>query len=262
MYTALIFMVVVAVLAAVVTVKAIAAARSYIRGEAREDNGRDNRQKTENNESGKREETQEKKETQKEDPELKKESERLEKHLDRGIDEYRFTGDTGFSIDSEKLSEEIISRSGLSSIEYENRGLADGKFFGFNIDIEEGHKMSLSYGDSVLATLECIPKENVYLDASGEVQVERYNEFLTRTYPPKLSEGMIASDVASMVDACRDLSAAEGNPEWVAAVMKERFCSSENAVRLKRNVAPKICEKETAACRQSQQRQHQAGVKV
>lgn len=262
MYATLILLAIIGMILSFAVVKAIAAARNLLAGGPELAQQSQTKQSEQNknpstNEKKTSEESKTEEKAQKEDPVLKEESKRLEEHLDRGIEEYPYKWDSTFRLDEEQISGEIISESHLSRIEFENRGLADEKFYGYNIAIEDGKKISLTFAGNILATLTYSERENVYLDDSGEVKVDMIHEYITRTFPPKLSEGMLASDIAAMVETCQTIAIADGNPRLVVTFMKDRFCSQENVVKLKRNVSPKIREKETTSQRQAMERSHE-----
>lgn len=256
MFLALITMVLASILAGIIVVRALKAAMNALRAnddkgeqspktrqEKIEDESRSEKDKKESKEEGKAQAQEAFPEEEiKEAANLYElQNTRLDQESSKGIQEDFWMEQTDFSIDGKLCADLCVAQTPLTYLEFNNRSLANNAFFGFNLLIEDGKKMTLTYNGQAIATLTHVDKGN-------------QSFYRTNTFPPHLSDLMIASDVDAMISARDAIHACAGDPAKVADVMMERFMRPENVNKLKRNIVMKIQAKESGLKRDISQK--------
>lgn len=161
-----------------------------------------------------------------------------------GITESFYTGETPFVIDSKTLADDCVNTSSITYLEFNNRLLAGDDYFGFNLVVEEGERMILTYNGQALASITKIETEATAIINGTEVKGTAPG-YRINTYPPHLSEGMAPSDVERMLEATDHIKGLPGNPMLVAQAMTEFFTHPENISKLKGAVDRKIQSRES-----------------
>ena len=169
--------------------------------------------------------------------------------LFNGISEAFHQEETSFRIDEKATADECIAQGALSYIEYNNRELAGKDFFGFNLIVEEDSRMVLTYNGCAVATMTKVERVTTGI-INGETVTGTIPAYRTNTFPPELREGMVVSDLEKMLEASERIKGCAGDPEQVAAVMKEYFTQGENISKLKGAIDRKIQSKESVRKRE------------
>jgi len=252
MYLALIFLIVVAILASVLIGKVLKTALSIVRGEGKDkqDKAPDGAKQSEKEEQKRQKEEKSESKTQSEstaEPKTAFSEEQTNRYAEArrsGISEVFWTEPTVVSLDGKRFADKCVENSNLTYLEVNNRNLAGEEFQGFNILIEENEKMTLTYQGQAIATLtRTVKAEKKTVD--GKEIIETTSIYRTNTFPPKLTPGMVPADLEKMFSAREDIRACQGNPELVASQMQMIFSDYDNVGQLKENIVPKIQAKES-----------------
>ena len=161
-----------------------------------------------------------------------------------GICEDFWNEETAFRIDGKTIADSCVEGSSLTYLEYSNRELAGDGFHGFNLIVEEGSRMVLTYGGVAVATLtrtEMTCKATI----NGEEVTGTMPAWRTNTFPPEPRPGMVPSDLERMLEASRSIRECGGNPEAVSRTMVELFKEHENVKLMKASIDRKIQAKES-----------------
>ncbi len=161
-----------------------------------------------------------------------------------GITEAFWNEKTDFSIDSKSFADKCVSGSSLSYLEVNNRALAGKEFMGFNVIVEQGEKMTLTYQGLAVATL-TRQEKTVTKTVDGKEISEKVTFFRTNTFPPHLTSKMVPDDLERMLQATTSIIACNGNPELVSGRILDIFTESGNVEKLKDNIDTKIQAKES-----------------
>lgn len=161
-----------------------------------------------------------------------------------GITEAFWNEKTDFSIDSKSFADKCVSGSSLSYLEVNNRALAGKEFMGFNVIVEQGEKMTLTYQGLAVATL-TRQEKTVTKTVDGKDVSEKVTFFRTNTFPPHLTSKMVPDDLERMLQATTSIIACNGNPELVSGRILDIFTESGNVEKLKENIDTKIQAKES-----------------
>ena len=161
-----------------------------------------------------------------------------------GITESFWSEKTDFSIDSKDFADKCVSGSSLSYLEVNNRALAGNDFMGFNVLVEQGEKMTLTYQGQAVATL-TRQEKTVTKTVDGKEVSENVTFYRTNTFPPHLTSKMVPDDLERMLQASTSIIACNGNPELVSGRILDIFTESGNVDKLKANIDTKIQAKES-----------------
>ena len=164
--------------------------------------------------------------------------------LDEGITEEFCTDETSFRIDGKALADECVLASSLSYLEYDNRALAGKEFHGFNLIVEDGSRMVLTYDGSAVASLTKTEKETAAI-INGKTVIGTMPSWRTNTFPPEVKEGTVVSDVEKMLAAAESVKACAGDPARVSRTMVGLFTEGTNVCKLKGSIDRKIQSKES-----------------
>lgn len=257
MLTALIVMIALAAIATFLMARMVIGIFKSLRGRDREQQQKQATASEQNDKKDKTDEKKEKKEVSEDQQknaqeDIQSEAEqlyslqemRVDNEIDKGIHEDFWMEQTEFSIDGKLCADLCVAQTSLSYIEFNNRSMANDSFFGFNLFIEDNHKMTLTYNGQAIATLTRVEKESI-ITKDGVQEKVKTSFYRTNTFPPHLSSLMIASDVDQMIAAREAINACAGDPAKVADVMMERFMKPENVNKLRRNIVMKIQAKES-----------------
>ncbi len=163
-----------------------------------------------------------------------------------GITEEWWKDPSGVSLRGKDIADMVVDNSSLSFLEYNNRMLADESFGGFNIMLEDGRKMTLTYQGTAVATLTRV-ESRVVVDKKVTDQVRVI--YRTNLFPPRLTPQTTFFDVKRILEAQDRISMCQGDPEKVCERMIGEFTRWENVSELKRNVDPKIQARESRRAR-------------
>ena len=161
-----------------------------------------------------------------------------------GIDEVLYTDETPFRIDGKVIADSCVGDGPLTYLEYSNRELTGDEFHGFNLIVEEGSRMVLTYGGVAVATLSRTERACT-ATINGEEVTGTMPAYRTNTFPPELRPGMVASDLERMLEASLSIRKCGGNPEEVSRAMVELFKGPGNVSLLKAAIDRKIQAKES-----------------
>ena len=161
-----------------------------------------------------------------------------------GIGEDFWNEETAFRIDGKTIADSCVEGSSLTYLEYSNRELTGDEFHGFNLIVEEGSRMVLTYGGVAVATLTRTERTCTAM-INGETVTGTMPAYRTNTFPPELRPGMVASDLERMLEASLSIRSCGGNPEAVSRAMVELFKGPENITLLKTAIDRKIQAKES-----------------
>jgi len=145
-------------------------------------------------------------------------------------DVYIHDDGNGVDLTADGVDKILASTSGLTEIEVRNRHLAGKEFRGFNIEVQEGRSVSLTYAGQVLATMDRICGND------GE------SVYHANTFPPSASGNLLPSDLRKMLDASGEISAVHDNPGMMFSRMCETMCEPSNIDFLRQDLSPKIQE--------------------
>ncbi len=176
---------------------------------------------------------------------------RYEQAARGGITEHFWTEGSTVEINGKDFADRCVSDEALTYLEVNNRDLAGDRFFGFNVIIEDGKKMTLTFHGSAIASLTRIEKEATAV-INGETVKGTQVMYRTNTFPPKYASGMLPDDIERMLAACHAVNSCGGDPELVATAMRQCFTDGENIARLRGDIVPKIQTKESQRQRRSQ----------
>ncbi len=158
--------------------------------------------------------------------------------LNDGITESFWMEAASLPLESKELADLITRASSLTYLEFNNRHLADNKFEGFNIQLAEGQKITLTYQGQAIATL-------TKVETTSKKSDKPLVMYRTNTFPPTVSLTMNPLDVSAMLQARDSICRCEGNPDAAFSVMMSKFTDAENLTKLKRNIDSKIQAKES-----------------
>ena len=202
--------------------------------------GRADRKEDAKKESGKPEET-----PKEEEETLPEEARnRYAAATSEGIGEDLWNEESAFRIDGKTIADSCVEGSSLTYLEYAHRELAEDGFHGFNLIIEEGSRMVLTYGGVAVATL-TRNERTCKATINGEEVTGTMPAWRTNTFPPELRPGMVPSDLERMLEASRSIRECGGNPEEVSRAMVELFKGPENITLLKTAIDRKMQAKES-----------------
>ncbi len=159
-----------------------------------------------------------------------------------GIYEIFWKEDADLSLNGKELADAVTGQCGITYLEFNNRMLAGRDFRGFNLLLDEGKKLTLTYYGKAIASIAKI-ESKIY--ANGQDTGKTRTIFRTNTFPPHLSEGMVVADVERMLSLRQLISSCIGHPTAVYNTMLDQFCSVENSIKIKRDIGPKIQAKES-----------------
>ena len=254
MFTGLILLAVLALLAVAAVSAAVKAAISAVRKAS-------SGQKKE--EAVKEEKPEERKSRQKEEaPAQQQESlpeetvsqeweESISRLQEQGIGEAFWTEKTDIELDGKALADLVVSGTSLSYMEFNNRHLAGDGFMGFNIEIKDGEKMALTYRGNVLVTLTKVTEK---VPEPKEGEPEEKVMYRTNVFPPFFGKDMAVSELADLLQITGAVSECGGDPCLVADVMLGVFSQDSNIRHLRADIDGKIREKETQRLREEQQK--------
>ena len=168
-----------------------------------------------------------------------------------GISEIFWKKDTDWKIDSKAIVDKCVTVSPLTYLEMNNRVMAGGDFRGFNLIIDEGSKLTLTYLGQAVATLTRIENITTQTVDGKETSVTSIS-YRTHTFPPRLALDMVPKDLERMLGAVESIRSCGGNPEKVFEAMTTSFTNPDNTTFLKENIDPKIQAKESKSVRESQ----------
>lgn len=249
MFTGLILLAVLAILAVTVVGAAVKAAVSTIRKGV---SGQEQKPKEEPEKETRKVEPIEEKKAQEQVQTVSTEQEEAMGQLaGQGIGEVFWTDKTAIELDGKTLADLAVSGSPLSYMEFNNRHLADEGFVGYNIEVRDGEMMALTYRGKVLVTLTKVEEK-----ARGKEDAEDTGNIMYRTnvFPPVLGKDMAISELAEILEVTRSVSACNGDPCRVADVMLDTFLQASNVRHLRSDIGEKIREKETKRLREEQQK--------
>lgn len=169
------------------------------------------------------------------DEQIRGEFEGVTRH---GITESFWNKDSAVTLDSKELADQVVRNSQMTYLEFNNRHMADSLFSGFNLNLEEGNKLTMTYQGHAIAILSRIETKDKDTDKSRTL-------YRVNTFPPRLGSKTCTEDVTNMLDARGRIKSCEGNPDQVLAEMLNLFCKPENIRDLKMNIVPKIQAKES-----------------
>ena len=161
-----------------------------------------------------------------------------------GIFEAFSPEESDFKIDEKALADECVQGSSLSYLEYNNRELAGDDFLGFNLIVEEGSRMVLTYGGSAVASMTVIERQSTAI-INGETVTGTMPGYRINTFPPELKPGMVVGDLERMLEAAEHIRGLQGDPVLVSRAMSTFFTEPENIARLKGSIDRKIQSKES-----------------
>ena len=165
-----------------------------------------------------------------------------------GISEIFWKKDTDWKIDSKAIVDKCVTISPLTYLEMNNRIMAGSDFRGFNLIIDEGSKLTLTYLGQAVATLSRIEEKEVRtVDDKKVVFISEM--YRTNTFPPRLNKDTTPSDLDRMLYATSEISLSDGNPQTVAELMTGYFTDADNIQLLKETIDPKIQAKESQAAK-------------
>lgn len=168
-----------------------------------------------------------------------------------GITETFWSEKTDFFIDSKVFADKCVSGSSLSYLEVNNRALAGPDYLGFNVLVEQGEKMTLTYQGQAVATL-TRQEKTVTKTVDGKEVSEKITFFRTNTFPPHLTSKMVPDDLEHMLQATTSIIACNGSPELVFDRILDIFTEPGNVEKLKENIDTKIQAKESKSTRVGQ----------
>lgn len=168
-----------------------------------------------------------------------------------GITESFWSEKTDFSIDTKAFADKCVSGSSLSYLEVNNRALAGPDYLGFNVLVEQGEKMTLTYQGQAVATL-TRQEKTVTKTVDGKEVSEKITFFRTNTFPPHLTSKMVPDDLEHMLQATTSIIACNGSPELVFDRILDIFTEPGNVEKLKENIDTKIQAKESKSTRVGQ----------
>ena len=173
----------------------------------------------------------------------------LRKRLDNaskcGISE-RFARDDGKGplMEAHPISIELSKRSNMTLLESDNRALAGERFKGFNLIVEDTSRATLTYCGQAVASLTRFQKdEEATVDGKKEMTAVTY--FRTNTFPPRLSDSILPSDIGAMLDARERIRLVDDDPNLVLDVMQDIVCEPGNVALLRSEVGPQVQEMES-----------------
>ncbi len=169
-----------------------------------------------------------------------------------GIYEIFWKKGSELSLSGKDLADAVTSQCGMTYLEFNNRMMAGADFRGFNLLLDEGKKLTLTYYGKAIAS---IAKVETKVFADGKDTGKTLTLFRTNTFPPFLREGMIVADVKKMLSLRQVIAACDGHPVAVCTAMLEEFCAVDNIQKLKRDIGPKIQAKESKLAQSNGQKQ-------
>ena len=104
--------------------------------------------------------------------------------------------------------------------------------------------MVLTYNGSAVATLTRIERETTAV-INGETVTGTLRAYRTNTFPPRLKDEMVVSDLEKMLEARGRIRACGSDPALVSACMVYIFSAPENVRKLKIAMDGKIQAKES-----------------
>lgn len=157
-----------------------------------------------------------------------------------GITE-RFVQDDGSYpvIRSREISDILSKESGMTHLEANNRRLAGDRFKGFNLMVDDGSRMTLTYAGQAVASLTRFREEETKTVDGKEVKQE-VSYYRTNTFPPRITDSLLPTDISTMLEAGARIRQVDDDPNLVWAVMKDIVTECGNVEKLRTELAPKI----------------------
>lgn len=160
-----------------------------------------------------------------------------------GITETFWTAPTDLALDGKTVADLSVMTSSLTYLEFNNRTLAGEDFFGFNLVVEEGRRLVLTYNGQALASITKVETRATTVVDGREVEGTQ-TAYRVNTFPPTLSPSMAVSDLESMLTAVDAVKACGGDPRLAADAMLSEFTDPRNISKLKGSIDRKIQSKE------------------
>jgi len=152
----------------------------------------------------------------------------------RGITEDVVSGEEfAFDANPKEISQDLATCSGLTLVESEYRRNATPLFRGFNIAVEDGVKVTLTYAGQAIAQI-----RREVNDVSTVYRIF--------TFPPKIDGNILPADVAVMLDASASVRNVSFDPNLAYYAMRELFCGPANLESLRADIDPQIQERESS----------------
>lgn len=178
-----------------------------------------------------------------------------------GITEAFSSTDAAPDIDPKAIADRCTRENGLTYLEFNNRELAGKDFYGFNLVIEEGARMVLTYNGQAVASLTKVEVRTTAVingqEVEGTAPAWRIN-----TFPPSLRPGLAPTDIGRMLTAADRVRACGRDPSLAMDAMLYEFTGRENVTRLKAAVDTKIQMKESGVKAAPKRKRETAPVKL
>ena len=171
-----------------------------------------------------------------------------------GITETEWTEAASVELNPDVVESRCVQQSSITHLEFNNRELAGDEFYGFNIHVEMDKKMTLTYNGQAVASITRIDVTATAI-INGEEVTGTEPGYRINTFPPKLTPGMVPSDVEKMLSAADHILACNGDPEKAAEAMMAEFCAPGNVARLKNSIDGKIQQREAQTKKSLEQKQ-------
>lgn len=164
--------------------------------------------------------------------------------VEAGIRESFWDKGTELRIEGKAIADRCVREGGLSYLEYENRELAGDSFRGFNLVVEDGDRMVLTYLGRAVASITTVERKAAAVVNGHEAEVTE-TVHRVNVFPPSGGKGVTTEDLSRMLAAGDLVRSCGGDPETVADAMVTLFTGRGNVVALRAAVDRKIQAKES-----------------